>query len=78
VDHRLLVARLEVAQLAGALVQGLSDAGHVAVSEDAEAAGEEALLDPVALHVLVGQEADEGLGHRQSHRAHVNAVRGGR
>src|SRR4029450_9136358 len=49
----------------GVLAQRLAPAGHVAVAEDAEAAGEQPLLPPVALAVLVGQELDEGLGHGQ-------------
>ena len=47
------------------LAQGLADAGDVAVAEDPEAAGEQALGAAVALAVLVGQELDQGLGHGQ-------------
>jgi 3D-(3,5/4)-trihydroxycyclohexane-1,2-dione acylhydrolase (decyclizing) len=43
------------------LAQRLAEAGDVAVAEDAEAAGEEAVALPVALDLLRGQEADEGL-----------------
>ena len=62
VHHRLFVARRVVRQAIAVLVQRLADAGHVAVAEDAEAAGEEAVTDAVALHLLDGQEADQGLG----------------
>ena len=67
VDHRLLVARRVIGQQVGVPVQRLPEARDVAVAEDAEAAGEEALARAVALDVLGGQEADERLGHRQSH-----------
>ena len=54
--HRaLLVAHLVVAEV-GVLQQRLAHAGHAAVAEDAEAAGEERRLDAVALDVLVLQE----------------------
>jgi hypothetical protein len=65
VHHRLLVPRLVVGEEVGPLVQGLADAAHVAVPEDAEAAAEEAVLHAVPLDVLVGQERDECLGGRQ-------------
>ena len=64
-DHALLVAGHVVGELVRVLAQGLADAGDVAVAEDAEAAGEQALLPAVALAVLVGQELDQGLGHGQ-------------
>ena len=67
VDHRLLVARKHVGHLVALLEQRLADARHVAVPEDAEAAGDQALLDAVALGVLVAQEPDERLGDRQPH-----------
>ena len=64
--HGLLVAAEDVGQELGlrelGLEQRLPDAGHVAVAEDAEAAGEQLLLDAVALGVLGPEEADEGLG----------------
>ena len=69
VHHRLLVARQHVGQPLGigelGLEQRLPDARHVAVAEDAEAAGDQPLLDAVALGVLVGQEPHQRLGHRQ-------------
>src|SRR5256885_8443602 len=68
--HRLFVAGLVVDQELRALEERLADAAHVAMSEDAEAAAEEAMLDAVAFNVLVGQEKDEGLRGRQSHRRH--------
>ncbi len=66
-DHPLLVAGQQVGQLGRAaelgLEQRLADAGDVAVAEDPEAAGDQAPALAVALGVLVGQEADERLGH---------------
>jgi hypothetical protein len=56
VDHRLLVAGLVVRQPGGirqlGLEQRLTDAGDVAVAEDAEAAGEQLVAAAVALTVL--------------------------
>ena len=52
------------------LEQGLADARHVAVPEDAEAAGNEPLPHAVALAVLAGQEAHQGLGHGKADGAH--------
>ena len=66
-DHRLLVAREHVGHLVARLEQRLTDAGDVAVAEDAEAAGDQPLLDPVALGVLVRQEADERLADGEPH-----------
>src|SRR5262249_48932453 len=65
VHHRLLVARRHVAHLLGVLGQRLAEGGDVAVPEDAQAAGEEARAHAVALDLLGGQEADQGLGHGQ-------------
>src|SRR4029077_21023219 len=45
-------------------------AGHVSVAEDAETSFEEAVLDAVSLRELRGQEAHEGLGHREPQRFH--------
>ena len=59
--HRLFVAALVVAEL-GRLMQRLADSGHVAVPEDAQAAGEERLLDAVPLDGLVSQEVNQRLG----------------
>ena len=68
-DHALLVAGHVVGEHVGVLAQGLPDPGHVAVPEDAKAAGEQALLGAVPLGVLVGQELHKGLGHGQPSRA---------
>ena len=68
-DHRLLVAREHVGHLLALLEQRLADARHVAVTEDAEAAGDQPLLDPVALGVLVRQEPHERLGDGEPHGA---------
>ncbi len=71
VHHGLFVAAQHVSQprrgpggvgLDLVLQQRLPDAGDVAVAEDAEATGEEPVPVAVALDVLVGQEADRGLG----------------
>jgi len=48
VDHRLFVAKRNVAEVR-ILLQGLADAGDVAVTEDAEAAGEQRLVHAIAL-----------------------------
>ncbi len=64
--HPLLAARLVVGQQLGALVERLADSGDVAVAEDAEAAAEEPLLDPVALNVLGREEPDQRLCGRES------------
>ena len=60
--HRLLVAGRVVGEQVLVLGQRLAQAGDVAVAEDAQAPGEEALAPAVALDVLGGEEADEGLG----------------
>ena len=46
----------------------LAHTGHVAVAEDAEAAGEEPAAFAVALDVLIGQEPNGGLGDGEPHR----------
>ena len=46
--------------------------------EDAEAAGDQPLLDAVALGVLVRQEPHERLGHREPHDCHLAVVIGSR
>src|SRR4029077_77708 len=74
VHHRLLVARQDVAQ-AAVLLEGLADAGDVAVTEDPEHAGQERRPLAVALDLLLGQEGDERLRGRHPHRAHLTAPR---
>ena len=49
-------------------MQGLAQPGHVAVAEDAEAAPEKPVALAVALHVLLLEELDRGLCHRQASR----------
>src|SRR4029453_1836206 len=66
VHHRLLVARLVVGQELRILVERLTDAGDVAVTEDPEAAMEEPAFEPVPLDVLGGEEAYERLGCGES------------
>ena len=72
VHHRLLVAAQHVGQCLRLLELGLQErlpeAGDVAVAEDPEAAGEQLLLDAVALGVLHRQEPHGRLGDRQPHR----------
>ncbi len=65
VHHGLLVAAEVVAEV-GVFLQRFADAGDVAVSEDAEAAGEEALLGAVARNVLLLEEGDERLRHSEA------------
>src|SRR5215216_2085718 len=48
--------------------QCLADARYVAVTEDAPDAGEERLLDAVALDILLGDEFHDGLRHRHARR----------
>ena len=74
VDGTLLVAGHDVGHrvlaLGGrdlVLQQGLTNAGNVAVAEDAEGARDEAVLNTVALGVLIGQETDDCLCDRQAH-----------
>jgi hypothetical protein len=50
------------------LQQCLTDTGHVAVPEDAEARCDETVFGSVPLAVLVGKKADESLTDRQSDR----------
>ena len=72
--HALLVAGLEVPQalgVVGGLEQRLADAGDVAVAEDAEAASEQRLLDPVALAALLGEEPHHCLPDSEPHRRAV-------
>ena len=49
------------------LQQRLPEPGHVAVAEDAEAAGEQLLLHPVGLGVLDAEELHHRLGDGQVH-----------
>lgn len=55
------------------LVERLADPGHVAVTEDPEAAGEEAVLDLVPFDYLCGEKADQCLrgGEPQCLRAPI-------
>ena len=65
VDHRLLVVALEERELGAVLVDGLPEAVHVPVSEDAEHPRHEAPGVPVAFAELHLQEADDRLRGRQ-------------
>ena len=66
---RLLVARGMEGQQVAVLMQRLTEPGDVAVSEDPEAASEEARALAVALDLLCGKEADQRLGDRQPRHA---------
>ena len=75
--HRLLVAGEDVGKTRAhprferpglVLQQRLADAGDVAVSEDAEAAGEQPLALAVALGPLGREELDGRLRHREPGR----------
>src|SRR5207247_9600766 len=68
-DHRLLVPRHVVREKVRRRDERLSDPRDVAVSEDAPHAGEEPLLDAVALDVLRGEEPEYCLGHGQPRHA---------
>jgi hypothetical protein len=80
VHHALLVAGEVVGHVTrfGHLEQGLPDARDVAVAEDAEHAGDQALFDAVALAVLVGQERHQRLGHGQPGHGFSSVVVSGR
>ena len=64
----LLVAHQDVLEV-GILLQSLPDTGHVAVTEDAEHAGEECVLLSIPLDVLIFQEKNQGLRHCQATRS---------
>ena len=68
--HVLLILALEEADGVAALLEGLADADHAAVAEDAEDVIDEFVLDAVELDVLLVQETDEGLGHGQTDGVH--------
>ena len=72
VDLALLVLGAVVRHVAlvAELLERLAETRDVAVPEDPPHAGDEALLRPVALDVLLRQEADDGLPDRQPNRAH--------
>ena len=89
VDHGLLVAGQDVGQPLVVrreqlvLEEGLTDAGNVAVAEDAEAPGKEAPSLAVPLGPLLSEEAHHGLSHGESdglggarHRASPSGSRG--
>ena len=58
------------------LQQCLADAGDVAVPEDAEAAGEQRVGDPVPLAALGGEEPDDSLPDGEPHASLPNGSRG--
>ena len=81
VHRALLVARHDIGHrvltLGGSdlvLQQGLPDSGDVAVPEDSESSRDEAVLNAVALGVLVGQETNDRLGDCESHHPLVGVV----
>ena len=56
------------------LQQGLPDAGHVAVAEDAEAACEQLLSFTVTFAPLIDQKAHGGLGHGEPNGAGASVI----
>ena len=66
VDHALLVAGLVEAEVLPVLQEGLSDARHVAVPEDADGAAEERLSLAIAFDALRAEEAYDGLTHSEA------------
>ncbi len=73
--HALLIAALMHHQFAAVLLKRLAQAQDIAVAENAENPGDELALHPVHLDILVIEEFHQGLGHRQSCRAHAATVR---
>ena len=67
VDHRLLVLGAVVGQTlhVAELLEGLSEAGDVAVAEDPPDPGDEAVPLAVALDLLPGEEPDDRLTNGQ-------------
>ena len=65
--HALLVERLIKRNLAAAFLKALSDAGQVAVAEDAASAADGALAMAVPLRPLRGQEPGDCLPNRKPH-----------
>lgn len=63
--HALLVLALDEAEAVHFLQQSLTDAGHVAVAEDAECSAEECVVLAVALDLLHLEESDNRLSDRQ-------------
>lgn len=59
-NHGLLVAGLVVAKVR-ILLQSLTNAGHVAMTKDAETTGKEGLLDAVPFDVLVFEKLNDRL-----------------
>lgn len=72
VDLGLLVLWSVIRHLAlvAELLKGLAQPRDIAVAEDPPNSRDEAILPTVSLDVLLGKEADDGLPHRQPHRAH--------
>ncbi len=67
--HRLFVAGLEIAKI-GILLQGLPDAGDVAVAENTPASGEEGVFATITLDILVLEECDDRLGRGEAGSSH--------
>ena len=66
VDQGLLVAALDERHRLVQLVQGLAQAGHVAVAEDAQGGGDQPAALAVGDGVLPGQVGHDRLGDGQS------------
>ena len=60
-------------ELVAQLLERLTQPGDVPVAEDAPDAGDESLLDPIALAVLGRHEPDDRLAHREPDLAHAVA-----
>ena len=75
VHHRLLVAGLVVGQLSPALLQGLPQAAHVAVSENAEDGRNQPPPLTVELAVLSRQVLYKSLPHGQAFGPHAATLR---
>ena len=67
-DHRLLIAGLGVRQVLTVLAERLSQAGNIAVAEDAENGRNQAACLAVALAILDLQILHQRLRHGQANR----------
>ena len=63
--HRLFIAALKIGKR-GVLQQRLSDTGHITVTKNAKTATKKKLFFSISFHVLILQEQNRSLRHRQS------------
>src|SRR5882724_4143410 len=61
--HRLLIACLVIAKI-GHLLQGLTNACHIAMTKYPKTAREKSQFKAIALHILMLQKSNDRLGHR--------------